>query len=127
MAAINAYKYGTITSFGNLNISREWNWCEEQVKYLTFFVSKKPQDFILSNGKPYSAKKMLNFAFRYFNLDFKKFVSYKKKLLRKKDFRLKHSDHISCLKRNNIIREPKIYGKRLIHTLIKYYLNEKRN
>ena len=126
MAAINAYNFNTKTAFGNLDVSREWNWCEEQVKYLTYFINNKPQDFILSNGKPYTAKKMLNFAFRYFNLDFKKFVSYKKNLLRKKDFRLKHSDHISCLKRNNIKRKSKIYGKRLILTLIKYYLNEKR-
>ena len=127
LAAINAYNFNTKTAFGNLGISREWNWCEEQIKYLIHFIRKKPQDFILSNGKPYTARKMLNFAFGYFDLDFKKFVSFKKNLLRKKDFRLKHSDHISCLKRNNIIREPKIYGKRLIHTLIKYYLNEKRN
>ena len=44
----------------------KWNWCEEQVRYLTYFIKKKPQDFILSNGKPYTAKKMLNFAFKYF-------------------------------------------------------------
>ena len=127
IAAINAYKFNTKTAFGNLDVSREWNWCEEQVRYLTYFVSKKPQDFILSNGKPYTAKKMLNFAFKYFNLDFKKFVSFKKNLLRKKDFRLKHSDYKYCLKRNNIKRKSKIYGKKLIYTLIKYYLNEKRN
>ena len=127
IAAINAYKFNNKTAFGNLEVSREWNWCEEQVKYLTYFVDKKPQDFILSNGKPYTAKKMLNFAFKYFNLDYKKFISYKKNLLRKKDFKLKQSDHTSCLKRNNIKRKSKIYGKKLIFTLIKYYLNEKKN
>ena len=36
------------------------------------------------------AKKMLNFAFKYFNLDFKKFVFQKK-------LKLLFSDHISCL------------------------------
>ena len=127
IAAINAFNSNTKTAFGNLDVSREWNWCEEQVRYLTYFISNKPQDFILSNGKPYTAKKMLYFAFKYFNLDFKKFVSRKKNFLRKKDFKLKHSDHISCLKRNNMKRKSKIYGKKLIHTLIKYYLNEKRN
>ena len=127
IAAINAFNSNTKTAFGNLDVSREWNWCEEQVRYLTYFIRNKPQDFILSNGKPYTAKKMLYFAFKYFNLDFKKFVSRKKNFLRKKDFKLKHSDHISCLKRNNMKRKSKIYGKKLIHTLIKYYLNEKRN
>ena len=127
IAAINAYKFSSRTAFGNLDVSREWNWCEEQVRYLTYFVSKKPQDFILSNGRPYTAKKMINFAFGYFNLDFKKFVSYKKNLLRKKDFTIKCSDYISCLRRNDMNRKSKIYGKKLIYTLIKYYLNEKKN
>jgi len=127
IAAINAYKFNTKTAFGNLDISREWNWCDEQVRYLTYFVRNKPQDFILSNGKPYTAIKMLNFAFKYFKLDYRKFISYKKNLLRKKDFRFKESDHISCLKRNNMKRKSKIYGKKLIFALIKYYLNEKKN
>ena len=123
IAAINAHKFKTKTAFGNLDISREWNWCEEQVKYLTYFVSNKPQDFILSNGKPYTAKKMLSFAFKYFKLDYRKFVSYQKNFLREKDFKLKKSDYISCLKRNKIKRISKIYGKSLIHALIKHYLN----
>ena len=127
IAAINAHKFKTKTAFGNLDISREWNWCEEQVKYLTYFVSNKPQDFILSNGKPYTAKKMLSFAFKYFKLDYRKFVSYQKNFLREKDFKLKKSDYISCLKRNKIKRISKIYGKSLIHALIKHYLNEKKN
>ena len=127
IAAINAYKFNTKTAFGNLDISREWNWCDEQVRFLTYFVRNKPQDFILSNGKPYTAKKMLNYAFKFFKLDYRKFVSYKKNLFRKKDFRLKQSNHISCLKRNDMTRKSKIYGKKLIYTLIKYYLNEKKN
>ena len=126
IAAINAYRFNTKTAFGNLNISREWNWCDEQVKYLTYFVKNKPQDFILSNGKSYTAKKMLQFAFRYFRLDYKKFVSYQKNFLRKKDFLQKKSDYISCLKRNYMNRKSKIYGKKLIYLLIKYYLNEKK-
>ena len=127
IAAINAYKFNIKTAFGNLDVSREWNWCAEQVKYLTYFVNKEPQDFILSNGKSYTAKKMLNFAFKYFKLDYRKFVSFEKNLLRKKDFRLKQSDHLSCLSRNNMKRKSKIYGKKLIYALIKYYLNEKKN
>ena len=74
IAAINAQKFNLRTAFGNLNISREWNWCEEQVKYLLCFIEKYPQDFILSNGKSYSAKQMIGFAFQYFNLDYKKFI-----------------------------------------------------
>ena len=54
MAAIRAKKFGTKTAFGNLEIAREWNWCSEQCEYLLKFLNKKPQDFILSNGKLFS-------------------------------------------------------------------------
>ena len=74
LAAIKAKEKNIKTEFGNLNISREWNWCDEQCKYLIIFVNKKPQDFILSNGKSYSAINLMKFAFGYFNLDYKKYI-----------------------------------------------------
>ena len=126
IAAINAKKNNKKTFFGNLNISREWNWSDEQTEYLLKFVNKKPQDFILSNGKLLSAKKMLFFAFNYFDLDFKNFVLTRKNLIRKKDFTIKHSDPNICLNKNKIKRHSKIYGKKLINLLIKYYLHEKK-
>ena len=122
MAAINAYKYGTITAFGNLNISREWNWCEEQIEYLLKFSNKKPQDFLLSNGKCYSAREMLVYAFNFFDLDYKKFVKKSSNFVRVKDFKLKSSNYNACLKRNRINRVSKVYGKKLVIKLIKYYL-----
>ena len=126
LAAINASKLNKKTTFGNLNISREWNWCDEQVKFLNLFLSKKPQDFILSNGKEYSATQMLNFAFKYFQLDYKKFILTSKKFMRRKDIQNKSSFWKECLNRNKIIRKPSIYGKILIIKLIKFYLNEKK-
>jgi len=126
IAAINAHKFNTKTSFGNLNIVREWNWGDEQVKYLLKFLKKKPQDFILSNGKFYSAKEMLDFAFQYFNLDYRLYIKKKSKLFRKKDFKIRKSNFKSCLLRNNLSRKSLIYGKNLVHKLIKYYLNEKK-
>ena len=71
LAAISAYKYNLKTAFGNLNIKREWNWCEDQCELLIKFLKKKPQDFILSNGRCFSAKQMLMFAFNYFGINSK--------------------------------------------------------
>ncbi len=122
-AAINAKKYNQKTKFGNLKVSREWNWGPEQVFYLLKFIKKDPQDFILSNGKSYSAISMLKYAFKYFNLDYKKYILKNDKiLLRQKDILEKKSNWKNCLKRNKIIRENKIFGKKLIITLIKHYL-----
>jgi GDPmannose 4,6-dehydratase len=127
IAAINAKIYNKKTFFGNLNVFREWNWGDEQVIYMMKFISKKPQDFILSNGHSFSAKKMLSFAFQYFDLDYKLYTQTDKNFIRKKDFLVKRSNFIPCLKRNNMQRISKVFGKKLIHLLIKHYLNEKKN
>ena len=121
IAALKAKKYKTKTKFGDLNISREWNWCDEQSKYLIEFIKNKPQDFILSNGKSFSAIQMIKYAFDYLKLDYRKFVSSNSKFFREKDVRKKISDYKKCLKRNNIKRVDKIYGKFLIKKIIKYY------
>ena len=125
LAAIYAKKYNLKTEFGNLKISREWNWCPEQVKYLLEFIRKKPQDFILSNGKNYSALQMLRFAFKYFNLNYKNYILInKKKFFRKKDMLQKKSDWKSCLIRNKINRKVLIYGNQLTTKLIEHYLKK---
>ena len=126
LAAIRAKKLKKGTSFGNIDVSREWNWCDEQAKYLVKFIAKKPQDFILSNGKSFSAKQMMSYAFDYFNLNYKSFITVDKSFIRPKDFLTKKSEFNLCLKRNKIKRKSKIYGKRLIHALIKHYLNENK-
>jgi GDPmannose 4,6-dehydratase len=89
------------------------------------FLSKKPQDFILSNGKAYSIKQMLNFAFGYFNLNYKNFVVTKFKKLNKNEVKEKKSDFRKYLKKNQINFKSKIFGKRLIIKMIKNYLNDK--
>ena len=116
MSAIKAYKIKKKTGFGNLKISREWNWCPEQCEALIKFIEKKPHDFFLSNGKIYSALKMLEFAFNYFNLDYRKYIFFDKKYIRKKDINLIKSDPKLSQKKT------KIYGKKLIYKLIQHYL-----
>ena len=126
IAAIKAKKNNVKTKFGNTKIIREWNWCEEQCKYLLKFIEKKPQDFILSNGKFFSANQMLKFAFEYFKLNYKNYIETDKKFIRKADTKIKKSNYLACLRRNKIKRKDKIYGKKLVHKIINNYLNEKK-
>ena len=91
------------------------------------FINKYPQDFILSNGKSYTIKQMLSFAFGYFKLNYKNFVISDKKLFRKKDFNIKKSNNLESLRKNRITRVSKIYGKNIVYLIIKYYLNEKKH
>ena len=122
IAAINAYKYNLKTAFGNLDIKREWNWCDDQCELLIKFLNKKPQDFIISNGKCLSAKKMLKFAFDYFNLDYKSYIFSDKKFLRPVDVKIKTSKYKESLIKNKIIKKNFTYGKKMINLMIKNYL-----
>lgn len=122
LAAINAKNFDKKTDFGNLNVIREWNWCEEQCYLITKCLIKKPNDFILSNGKEYSGYQMLNYAFQYFKLDFRKFVKIKKKYYRKKDFKFKRSDFKKNIKDIKSGWRPKIFGKKIVYKLINYYI-----
>ena len=124
--AINAYKKGKKLNLNNTVVSREWNWCEEQCELMLKFIKKKPQDFILSNGKSYSIKQMLRFSFQYFNLDYKNFVEVKFNNLNKNEVKTKRSNIQKYLNKNKIKYKPKIYGKTLIHKMIKFYLNERK-
>jgi len=125
LGAINAFNKNEKLVLNNTIVSREWNWCAEQCSLMIKFLSKKPQDFILSNGKAYSIKQMLNFAFGYFNLNYKNFVVTKFKKLNKNEVKEKKSDFRKYLKKNQINFKSKIFGKRLIIKMIKNYLNDK--
>ena len=79
------------------------------------FLTKKPQDFILSNGKSYSIKQMCKFAFGYFNLDYKNFIKTKFKKLKKNEVENKRSNSLKYLRKNKINFRSKIFGKKIIH------------
>ena len=124
IGAIKAFRNKKKLTVNNIIVSREWNWCEEQCTLLFKFLSKKPQDFILSNGKSYTVRQMLIFAYQYFNLDFKKFVNVKFKKLKKNEVKEKRSNYRKYFKKNKINFKSKIFGKKLIFKMIKFYLNE---
>ena len=69
---------------------------------------------------------MLNFAFRYFKLDYKDFIKVKKTSLNKNEVEDKKTNHLQCLRKNKIRMSYKIYGKLLIIKMIKFYINEKK-
>ena len=85
-------------------------------------IIKKPQDFILSNGKIYSVKEMISYAFEYFKLGYRKYIKINKIFYRKNEVK-KQSDYLYYLKKNNINKESFIHGKKLVRLMIKFYLN----
>lgn len=121
IAAIKSKLRNEKTKFGNLNIVREWNWCEEQCLLLIKMIKLKANDYILSNGRPFSGIQMMKYAFEFFDLNYKDYIETSKSFLRKKDFSHRISDKSKILK-----IKSKIYGKILIYKLLKFYINEKR-
>lgn len=126
LAAIKAHKHGRKTSLNNVLVSREWNWCESQCELILKILKKEPQDFISSNGKSYSIKEMLTFAFDYFKLNYEDYIIIKNTTLNQNEVKSKKSDYLKCLRRNKIKMNYKIYGKYLIIKMIKFYLNDKK-
>ena len=126
IAAIKAFKNNKKTTLNNILVSREWNWCESQCELMIKFLTKKPQDFISSNGKCYSIREMLTFAFRYFKLNYKDYIKVKNYSLKKNEVKIKKTNYSYCLKKNKIKMDYKIYGKLLIVQMIKFYLSEKK-
>lgn len=106
--------------FGNLNIKRDFGWCEEYVKHIWRYMHSKNYDFIIATGKSYSLKKLLNEAFKFFKLDWKKYVIENKNFYRKKEIISVEAN--SKYLKSEYKNIPKINGIQIVKKLIRYYL-----
>jgi GDPmannose 4,6-dehydratase len=126
IGAIKAHKYNMKLTLDRVNFSREWNWCDEQCQLLIKFLKKKPQDFILSNGKDFSIETMLNYAFKFFNLNYTDYLKIKFKKLNKIEINNKKSNYRKYINKNRIKFNSKIFGKKLVYKMINYYLKQNK-
>ena len=109
--------------FGDIDIIRDWSWCEEQVIFIWKHLQTKPKDFLVASGKSYKARELLEFAYGYFKLNYKDHVKFSKQFKRRKDIRSVKININPQEKKFKIYRNAKIYGKKMIIKLIEYYLN----
>jgi len=110
--------------FGNIESVRDWGWCEEYVKSIWYNMQLPPHDFMIATGNSYSVKELLNIAFKYFNLDWKKYIETSKTFLRKKEVTSIGADK-SYLKKT-LVYMPRIDGPNIVKKLIKYYIASSR-
>ena len=72
-----------ILKLGHLNWARDEHWsdfgCEMMWKMLQL---EKPENFVIGNGTTHWGEEFVEIAFNYFNLDWKKYVSFDKELVR---------------------------------------------
>jgi GDPmannose 4,6-dehydratase len=128
LAAIKAKEANrnkTFFKFGNINIKRDWGWCEEYVKKIWQLMQTRNYDFIIATGKTYSLKKLLNLAFSFFGLEWKDYILPEKKFFRKKEIHSIVANSTSLKK--YMIPLPKIDAKKIILLMIKHYQMNSRN
>ena len=106
---------------GNINIKRDWGWCEEYVKIVWKYIQSKPSDFVIGTGKTYSLKKMIAFAFKMSGLKWKEHIKLENSFLRKYEINSISVSIKKTIQRTGIY--PKIYGEKLIKKLINFYKN----
>jgi len=105
--------------FGNINIKRDWGWCDEYVKKIWKLMHTNNYDFIIATGKSYSLKKLLSIAFSFFNLNWKNYIVSKEEFFRKKEIN-SSAVNFTHLKKY-LGAPPKIDGPKIILKLINYY------
>ena len=68
---------------GNMNAKRDWGHAKDYVEAMWLMLqNKKPEDFVIGTGKQYSVKQFAELAFKYVELDYKKFIVIKENLKR---------------------------------------------
>lgn len=105
--------------FGNIDIKRDWGWCDEYVKKIWKLMHTRNYDFMIATGKTYSLKKLLSVAFSFYNLNWKNYIVPNKKFLRKKEI---ESSAVSFVHIKKYLKNPpKIDGPKIILKMIKFY------
>ena len=85
---------------GNLNISRDWGWAPEHIKYIYKIIMKKnPSDYVIGTGTKTKLKVILKKIFKIQKLSLKKNLKINKKYFRPNDI-ISNCANIKKLKKN---------------------------
>jgi len=124
LSAIRAFRgYKEKVKFGDLSVVRDWGWVEEYVECIYKITQKKPDDIIIATGKYFKLKDLIEYAYAFFNLNWKDYIIQTNKLKRPQE--MKEVKVNNKQTQNKIGWKAKTNGKEVILKLIKYYLNKK--
>ena len=118
--AVARIKYGLQKDLklGNIDAKRDWGHAEDYVRAMWLMLNRRsPEDFVISYGKQYSVRDFAKLAFRFVNLDYKKFVKIDKGLQRPSDVQ-----HLlgSCSKAKRVLKwKPKYNFEGLVKDMVK--------
>ena len=118
--AVARIKYGLQKDLklGNMNAKRDWGHAEDYVRAMWLMLNRRsPEDFVISYGKQYSVRDFAKLAFKFVNLDYKKFVKVDKGLQRPADVQ-----HLlgNCSKAKRVLKwKPKYNFEGLVEDMLK--------
>ena len=113
-------KYKKKIAVGNIKTYRDYSWISEIVKAIYLTSSLRPKNFIISAGKRLSGEEILKIAYKFNNLNYKRYFIESEKFFRKNETKVLvgSSKNISYLKKKFNF-EFKIFEKKLIKKIYK--------
>jgi GDPmannose 4,6-dehydratase len=116
VAAILA-KHQKCLYLGNLEVERDWGFAPEYVEAMWRILQlENPADFVLGTGKSHSVKDLVNQAFSYVGLDWKKYVKIDSRYFRPTEVGKLVAD--SSKAKIQIKWQPKIALKELVKIMV---------
>ena len=113
----NIYKKDTL-SIGRLDLVRDFGWASELVKGAYYMSYLKPCDLVIASGKKFSLRKILEFAFKIKNINYKNFIKVEKRFIRKNEQKnIFFNLDFTLKKLSSFGWKPKIYGKKLVNKI----------
>ena len=112
-----------VLTLGNINIYRDWGWAPEFVEAMWLMLQKEEMtDYIISTGTSTSLLDFINLSFKYFNMDYKKYIKIDKSLFRPSDIITNKSDPIKA--KNELGWASKSSLKDIVDKMIVFELNK---
>ena len=110
-------------SLGNINSRRDWGHAKDYVYAMWKMMQlKKPQDFVIGSGKTHTVKDFIKLAFKYANLNYKKYIKIDNKLFRPNDKVILKANFNKAKK---ILKwKPTITFKSLVKEMVEYDLRK---
>jgi GDPmannose 4,6-dehydratase len=102
---------------GNLNARRDWGFAGDYVEAIWLMLQQeKPDDFVIATGETHTVSELLDEAFGYFDLDWKKYVEIDPRYYRPTEVDLLLGD---AQKARRILKwEPRVRFKDLVRMMV---------
>ena len=108
---------------GDINAKRDWGYAGDYVVAMWMMLQQKtPEDFVVGSGITHTVKDFLKIAFKYVNLDYKKYIKFDKEFIRPKENTILCADNRRAQKILNW--KPKTSFKAMIHKMVDADINK---